>query len=129
MFSTHQKQKINYFTDMNLLHHTLIFLIGLRTSVALRHERCSFIANPGPCKGHFEMFAYDLENNVCVEFIYGGCGGNPNRFQTKEECILLCNALADEDDYLIVDTDKNEQQYITTLSESSEITTKRENIN
>ncbi|EDW43331.1 GM23567 [Drosophila sechellia] len=75
------------------------------------------------------MFAYDLENNVCVEFIYGGCGGNPNRFQTKEECILLCNALADEDDYLIVDTDKNEQQYITTLSESSEITTKRENIN
>ncbi|XP_039231926.1 kunitz-type serine protease inhibitor mulgin-5 isoform X3 [Drosophila yakuba] len=81
-----------------VIRHLLIFLIGLGTSVALRHGRCSLIANPGPCNGNFEMFAYDFANNVCVEFIYGGCGGNPNRFQTKKECILLCDALSDEDD-------------------------------
>nr|NP_651145.2 uncharacterized protein Dmel_CG17380 [Drosophila melanogaster]AAF56135.2 uncharacterized protein Dmel_CG17380 [Drosophila melanogaster] len=114
---------------MNSLHYFLIFLIVPGTSTALRHERCSFIANPGPCKGNFEMFAYDMDNNVCVEFIYGGCGGNPNRFQTKKECILLCNALADEDEYLIVYTDKNEQQITdgTMSEEGSVMTTKREN--
>ncbi|XP_039231925.1 kunitz-type serine protease inhibitor mulgin-5 isoform X1 [Drosophila yakuba] len=125
-----------------VIRHLLIFLIGLGTSVALRHGRCSLIANPGPCNGNFEMFAYDFANNVCVEFIYGGCGGNPNRFQTKKECILLCDALSDEDDEEpMVSTEKYEYMIgqektngtasfnKTTLSEGSKISTKKETTN
>ncbi|XP_043655362.1 kunitz-type serine protease inhibitor mulgin-4 [Drosophila teissieri] len=114
-----------------VLRRLLIFLIGLGNSVALRHGRCSFIANPGPCNGLFEMFAYDFANNVCVEFIYGGCGGNPNRFQTKRECIHLCDALSDEEDEeAIVSTEYDEYMTKqertasfnrTTLAEGSKI--------
>jgi len=44
------------------------------------------------------MFAYDFTNNRCVQFTYGGCGGNPNRFHTKEACQIVCDALPDEED-------------------------------
>lgn len=27
----------------------------------------------------------------CVQFTYGGCGGNSNRFSTREECERYCN--------------------------------------
>uniref|UniRef100_B3P7C5 GG12436 n=2 Tax=Drosophila erecta TaxID=7220 RepID=B3P7C5_DROER len=89
------------------------------------------------------MFAYDYANNVCVEFMYGGCGGNPNRFQTKKECILQCDALSDDDEFeeLMNSTDKNDYMTgqhrtdgtpsfnRTSLSESSEATTTKEKTN
>ena len=28
----------------------------------------------------------------CQEFVYGGCGGNENRFRTREECEFICQA-------------------------------------
>ena len=30
-------------------------------------------------------------SGVCEEFIYGGCGGNENNFETLEECNQQCN--------------------------------------
>lgn len=26
----------------------------------------------------------------CVQFYYGGCGGNPNNFYNREECLQRC---------------------------------------
>jgi hypothetical protein len=36
------------------------------------------------------MYAYDNETDSCIQFTYGGCQGNGNRFSTKEECMTLC---------------------------------------
>ena len=38
----------------------------------------------------WSVFEDDLRGTICVEFEYLGCGGTPNRFDTKEECEHLC---------------------------------------
>lgn len=42
------------------------------------------------CLGGFDSFGYDQTVGACVPFIYGGCGGNDNRFLTLEECRATC---------------------------------------
>ncbi|KAK6053001.1 Kunitz/Bovine pancreatic trypsin inhibitor domain protein [Cooperia oncophora] len=41
----------------------------------------------------FHHFYYDFNEGVCKEFIYGGCGGNANRFETASECAVRCSRL------------------------------------
>lgn len=42
------------------------------------------------CLGYFPSYYYNRETGECEEFIYGGCGGNENRFDTKQECEDFC---------------------------------------
>lgn len=44
----------------------------------------------GPCTGYYPSYYYDSERNTCSQFIYGGCLGNTNRFETIEACQKLC---------------------------------------
>ena len=36
------------------------------------------------------MYYYDANVNRCYPFIYGGCGGNYNRFATEGSCLGRC---------------------------------------
>ena len=42
------------------------------------------------CNAYMPRYYYDYTSKQCKEFIYGGCGGNGNRFATKEECEKRC---------------------------------------
>uniref|UniRef100_A0A1I8PS94 BPTI/Kunitz inhibitor domain-containing protein n=1 Tax=Stomoxys calcitrans TaxID=35570 RepID=A0A1I8PS94_STOCA len=42
------------------------------------------------CRALIPSWSYDEEVKECVSFKYGGCGGNDNRFNTKEECEAKC---------------------------------------
>ncbi|KAK3578488.1 hypothetical protein CHS0354_007741 [Potamilus streckersoni] len=53
-------------------------------------DRCSLLPDSGVCLAYFPMFFYNASSCKCEEFIYGGCGGNDNRFQSKSECQELC---------------------------------------
>ncbi|GFY57953.1 tissue factor pathway inhibitor [Trichonephila inaurata madagascariensis] len=44
----------------------------------------------GPCLSNIPMFYYDPRYRTCRHFIYRGCGGNNNRFSSKEECMSEC---------------------------------------
>ncbi|XP_051858054.1 kunitz-type U19-barytoxin-Tl1a [Drosophila albomicans] len=53
-------------------------------------EQCHQPKETGRCFALFYRFAYNLDTQSCEEFIYGGCAGNSNNFDTKEQCEQVC---------------------------------------
>ena len=45
----------------------------------------------GECRGAFRRWTFDQRTRSCEEFVYGGCNGNENRFNTPEACEEMCN--------------------------------------
>ncbi|KAI8121796.1 Male accessory gland serine protease inhibitor [Lucilia cuprina] len=76
---------------------SLIFAISLLVSsaVALKNAVCGLehsvygYGNLG-CLAYMPSWSYNAETNECVQFIYGGCGGNSNRFDYLTECEAMC---------------------------------------
>ena len=44
----------------------------------------------GPCDGRYDAWYFDAASGRCGRFAYGGCLGNANRFETREECEAAC---------------------------------------
>ena len=44
------------------------------------------------CLALFQRYYFDQDHKTCKRFIYGGCGGNNNNFQTKKDCSKACQA-------------------------------------
>ncbi|XP_077192353.1 papilin-like [Paroedura picta] len=55
-----------------------------------RKDICRLPKDPGPCAERIPRFYYDSLSQTCEEFVYGGCGGNSNRFETQTECVWRC---------------------------------------
>ncbi len=51
---------------------------------------CALDMDVGPCRGRFIRWFYDISTHKCMEFTYGGCRGNNNRFRSFEECHEMC---------------------------------------
>ncbi|KAM3958095.1 LOW QUALITY PROTEIN: proteoglycan-like sulfated glycoprotein papilin [Aphomia sociella] len=51
---------------------------------------CRYPKDPGPCREAIPKFYFDDEAGSCLEFMYGGCQGGPNRFSSIEECEQTC---------------------------------------
>ncbi|UYV78374.1 hypothetical protein LAZ67_16001118 [Cordylochernes scorpioides] len=44
----------------------------------------------GPCDHFSTRWHYNRHSNQCERFTYGGCGGTPNNFETREQCMATC---------------------------------------
>nr|XP_042900403.1 cysteine-rich venom protein 6-like isoform X2 [Parasteatoda tepidariorum] len=55
-------------------------------------NNCLAQPDAGLCRGSFESYYYDPKKGDCFQFIYGGCGGNSNRYSTYDECKSACAA-------------------------------------
>lgn len=53
-------------------------------------DLCGLPRVVGPCSGSFRQWFYDSRSDRCYEFDYGGCQGNPNRFNNEPECQQRC---------------------------------------
>jgi hypothetical protein len=53
-------------------------------------NRCRLAKEPGSCRGFFPRYFHNPATGQCERFIYGGCQGNANNFQTLEECQAAC---------------------------------------
>ncbi|XP_068673323.1 tauPI-stichotoxin-Hcr2b-like isoform X2 [Montipora foliosa] len=58
---------------------------------------CSSPSEAGPCRAYFRKFFFDTSDKTCKEFGYGGCGGNGNRYDTKEQCQMTCGGFGSDD--------------------------------
>lgn len=46
----------------------------------------------GNCRAYIPAWYYDHLTGLCNEFEYGGCGGNDNRFTSREVCESSCSS-------------------------------------
>lgn len=53
-------------------------------------DNCKLNKVAGPCNGYYPKWYYDKDRNHCAQFIWGGCLGNNNQFETSKECEDSC---------------------------------------
>uniref|UniRef100_A0A8R1DPX5 BPTI/Kunitz inhibitor domain-containing protein n=1 Tax=Caenorhabditis japonica TaxID=281687 RepID=A0A8R1DPX5_CAEJA len=51
---------------------------------------CLVRADPGPCNRQIAKWAYDKTTGTCKKFMFSGCQGNLNSFDTVEKCTEIC---------------------------------------
>lgn len=47
----------------------------------------------GNCHASILSFFFDTQTGKCTSFVYSGCGGNANNFQSYHQCDFKCNRL------------------------------------
>ncbi|XP_055956010.1 actinia tenebrosa protease inhibitors [Patella vulgata] len=44
----------------------------------------------GDCDQEIPSYGWNMESGNCEYFIYSGCGGNGNKFQSQRDCLEMC---------------------------------------
>ena len=47
-------------------------------------------SNPDFCRSPVKRWGYNKRTMKCHTFMYGGCHGNNNNFETKKQCQNVC---------------------------------------
>uniref|UniRef100_A0A669B9H6 Amyloid-beta A4 protein n=1 Tax=Oreochromis niloticus TaxID=8128 RepID=A0A669B9H6_ORENI len=90
---------------------------------------CWASAETGPCRAMLPRWYFDREEGRCVQFIYGGCGGNRNNFESEAYCLSVCSSVIPTatpsssdavDHYLETPADENEHAHFQKAKESLE---------
>ncbi|XP_014905651.1 amyloid beta (A4) precursor protein a isoform X1 [Poecilia latipinna] len=90
---------------------------------------CWANAETGPCRAMLPRWYFDRQEGRCVQFIYGGCGGNRNNFDSEEYCLAVCSSVIPTakpsspdavDHYLETPADENEHAHFQKAKESLE---------
>ncbi|XP_075131960.1 uncharacterized protein LOC142204542 [Leptodactylus fuscus] len=68
-----------------------------RHSGIMSEDPCLQPMNEGFCSNYTLLWYYHLKADECRPFVYGGCGGNHNRFKNKQKCERRCKTKAATD--------------------------------
>ncbi|XP_033843757.1 kunitz-type protease inhibitor 1a [Periophthalmus magnuspinnatus] len=72
------------------------FRILLEMPRAENEVRCTEPPRTGNCRDSFSKWYYNPLSQNCFRFNYGGCQGNENRFDTKEQCMKMCQGITEK---------------------------------
>lgn len=53
-------------------------------------DPCALAFDVGECDAYFPVFWHNPETGECEEAVYGGCGGNDNRYTSRAQCEASC---------------------------------------
>lgn len=60
------------------------------TTTTSRPAACDYDVDQGGCAFSLRRYHFDKASGTCKEFYWSGCGGNMNRFTSRELCLLTC---------------------------------------
>lgn len=93
---------LNHKEKVTLILDILSYFTYILTSCSAGFlDICRLPKVQGACEGYYPSWYYDKDRKQCAQFIWGGCLGNANRFETREECQDLC----------VVDRDQGKHEY------------------
>ncbi|KAG7165602.1 Papilin-like 4 [Homarus americanus] len=87
---------LNYSAARDLYEEKSDCLLVLNVSVISKTEASVVCGEPlkrGYCRALHHKWAWVSENRRCEQFVYGGCGGNENSFETEEMCREVCSGV------------------------------------
>ncbi|CEF70857.1 Thrombospondin, type 1 repeat and Proteinase inhibitor I2, Kunitz metazoa domain and Reeler domain and Spondin, N-terminal domain-containing protein [Strongyloides ratti] len=78
-------------TNINLIEKAKCQMPSCRRLLTAHSEEiCNEDKAEGQCGGVFPRYWYNSNTSKCERFIYTGCKGNRNQFETEKECKQLC---------------------------------------
>jgi hypothetical protein len=54
------------------------------------NEACDAAPVPGNCDAYIQAWYHEPATGLCMPFVYGGCGGNANRYASLADCQKSC---------------------------------------
>ncbi|XP_062598219.1 papilin-like [Saccostrea cucullata] len=64
--------------------------VGCTEKACIGQDICSLPKVVGRCRAAFRRWWFNTRTNRCERFIYGGCRGNENNFESRRECERRC---------------------------------------
>lgn len=59
--------------------------------VVITNSTCKLPVSSGNCDAYMQRYYFDATLGRCQSFVFGGCGGNENRFSTLMDCVTACD--------------------------------------
>lgn len=83
---------IEFNPHKNLKRFHVVYMFNSETIlIKLFLDVCKpFITGQIQCLAYQRRYKYDATSGDCMQFIYGGCGGNSNNFGSVEACRRKC---------------------------------------
>merc|ERR1711879_178283 len=69
---------------------TIVFCVWTVATAFDQPEFCDLPSEVGMFRAAIQRWFYNSSDDECQQFIYGGCGGNENNFNSKADCLEIC---------------------------------------
>lgn len=92
----------NNFEDKETCENRCKEPIAIRKSDAtktFKQDVCSLPSEIGPCRAAISRFFFNGDSGKCEMFMFGGCSGNGNNFETLKDCEDACITIFSKEAY------------------------------